>query len=104
MYEHGHERLEVYKLAVEVADWAVLVPVPAYRRHLRDQLARAVDSVVLNIAGQPPGAVKRNHYRIALGSTAEVAAIIQLLKPPAAELRQQQLRRIGAMLAKLSRG
>ena len=107
MYEHGHERLEVFRLAVEVADWAVLVHVPAYRRHLREQLARAVDSIVLNIAegaGQPPGAAKRNHYRIALGSTGEVGAIVLLLKPVGGEERQQQLRRIGAMLSKLSRG
>src|SRR5688572_18684244 len=101
----AHERLDVYRLAVELARWAAAQPIPPSRRHLRDQLVRAADSVVLNIAegaGGEPGDARRNHFRIAAGSAAEVAAIIDLVLPNAGG-RVDELRRIGAMLAKLSR-
>ena len=51
----GHEKLTVYSVALGVARWAANVGV---RRTLKDQLVRAADSVVLNIAeaaGLPPG-------------------------------------------------
>jgi four helix bundle protein len=80
-----HEGLDCYKLAVQVSRWAAKQVFPAQRKHLRDQLVRAADSVVLNIAegaGRGPGDGRRNHYRIALGSAAEVAAIIDVQRPP----------------------
>ena len=101
----AHDRLDVYRLALEVARWAAVQPIPAARGHLRDQLVRAADSVVLNIAegaGGQPGAARRNHFRIAAGSAAEVAAIVDLVLPNAGD-KAHDLRRIGAMLAKLSR-
>jgi four helix bundle protein len=104
--EFNHEKLDVYRLSVEVARWAATVPVPSHRRHLRDQLARAADSVVLNLAegsGHPRGAARWNHYRIARGSAAEVCAVLDLLRPRDARERQVQLRRIAAMLSAMLR-
>ena len=40
---------DCYKPAREVADWAARQPIPAERKHLRDQLVRAA------------GAARRNH-------------------------------------------
>ena len=101
----AHERLDVYRLAVALARWAAAQPIPPSRKHLRDQLVRAADSVVLNIAegaGREPGDCRRNHLRIALASAAEVAAVVGLVIPNAGE-QLHDLRRLGAMLAKLSR-
>lgn len=102
----GHERLDVYVLALSVARWAAKQPIPAQRRHLRDQLVRAADSVVLNIAegaGQAPGDARRNHFRIAAGSASEVAAILDLIALPDGAARQDDLRRVVAMLSRLAR-
>ena len=96
----GHEKLTVYSVALGVARWAAAV---GTRRTLKDQLVRAADSVVLNIAeaaGLPPGDGRRHHFRIALGSAAEVAAAIDLI---GAVGPADDIRRVGAMLAKLSR-
>jgi four helix bundle protein len=104
--QFNHENLDAYRLSVQVARWAAKVPVPTQRRHLRDQLVRAADSVVLNIAegsGQEPGAARRNHYRIARGSAAEVCAVLDLLEPRGVEERQDQLRRVAAMLSVMLR-
>jgi four helix bundle protein len=104
--EFMHEGLDCYKLAVQVSRWAAKQVFPAQRKHLRDQLVRAADSVVLNIAegaGRGPGDGRRNHYRIALGSAAEVAAIIDVSDLPQGDERRAELRRIGAMLTGLSR-
>ena len=81
----GHERLDVYQIALGVARWAGAQVIPAARRHLRAQLVRAADSMVLNIAegaGHEPGESRRHHYRIALGSASEVAAVLDLVALP----------------------
>ena len=121
--ELGHERLDVYKLALEVARWAAQQPIPAQRKHLRDQLVRAADSVVLNGgprrsrdciaarrrrlpaegAGRELGDSRRNHFRIAAGSASEVAAVLDLVPLPGGPERQEELRRVVAMLTKLAR-
>ena len=96
----GHEKLTVYSVALGVARWAQEV---GARRSLKDQLVRAADSVVLNIAeaaGLPPGDARRHHFRIAIGSAAEVDAVIDLI---GAVGPAEDIRRVGAMLAKLSR-
>ena len=111
-YEFGHERLDVYRLAVDVARWAARQNFPTPRRHLQDQLLRAVDSMVLNLAegcGHGPGAAGlraagRHHLRLALGSAAESHAVLDLIALPGGTARQQELRRIGAMLVRLIRG
>ena len=99
----NHDKLECYAVALDVARWAARVKVPTGRKHLRDQLVRSADSMVLNIAeaaGLPPGDARRHHFRIALGSAAEVAAAIDLIGAPGPA---DDIRRVGAMLAKLSR-
>ena len=105
-FEFNHERLDCYQLAREVADWAVSQASPPERKHLRDQLTRAADSMVLNIAegsGKEAGAARRHPYNIALGSAAEVCAVLDLVRFPEGNARQDQLRRIGAMLYRMSR-
>jgi four helix bundle protein len=103
-----HERLDAYRLAVEVARWCARQSFPAVRRHLRDQLVRAADSMVLNLAeggGLERGCDgARHHFRIALGSAAEAAAVLDLADLPGGAERQQQLRRVGAMLRRLAGG
>ena len=102
----GHERLDVYQVALGVARWAARQVIPAARKHLRDQLVRAADSMVLNIAegaGREPGESRRNHYRIAAGSAAEVAAVLDLIALPGGPERQEELRRVCAMLTKMLR-
>ena len=100
-----HEKLDCYRLAVVVANWAAEQSMPVARKHLHDQLVRAADSVVLNIAEGSglKGDARRNHYRIANGSAAEVAAVLDLVHPPGAAERQAEVRRIVQMLSKLSR-
>lgn len=84
---------------------AANVRIPASRRHLRDQLGRAADSTVLNIAeGANRGrAAQVNHLRIAKGSAAETSAILALLQPHGSEEAQRTLRRIGVMLGAMTR-
>lgn len=105
-FTFGHERLDCYRLALDLANWAETVPIRPARKHLRDQLVRAADSVVANIAegsGKEPGAARRHHYGVALGSAAEVCAILDMVRPVDIGARQSQARRIGAMLTKMSR-
>ncbi len=104
-HRFGHETLDVYRLVLEVARWFPTVTAPRGRASLKDQGCRAADSVVLNIAegrGRGGGAGK-NHFRIALGSAAEFSAVLDLLEPRDGAIYHQKIRRIGAMLARLSR-
>ena len=101
-HHFDHENLDVYRLALEVARWcrrARLGPT-----HLRSQLTRAADSVVLNVAeGRARGGdAGRNHYRVALGSAAEACAALDLTTSSDAAVQQAKLRRVGAMLRRLS--
>jgi four helix bundle protein len=77
-----HERLDVYHVALEYR--RSLAPLAKVRgiAPLRDQLFRAADSVVLNIAegaGRNSHADKQRHYEIAKGSATESAAALDLL-------------------------
>jgi len=104
-YRFDHENLDAYKIALEVARACVMLRVAPGRAHLRDQLVRAADSVVLNLAeGRARGGdAGRNHYRIAAGSAAEACACLDLVGTPEAAAQQPKLRRIGAMLHGLRR-
>jgi four helix bundle protein len=82
---HGADRLRVYHLALQ---WAAaiqqLVASLDVRPALLDQLLRAVDSVVLNIAeGASHHLVGRKvyHYRVALASAGEAKAALARLRP-----------------------
>lgn len=99
-----HEHLDCYRLAVTVSRWVSKARFPPRCASLTDQAVRASQSVVLNTAegaarGGPAG---RNHFRIALGSAAELCAVLDLVDLPEAADRQAELRRIGAMLRRLS--
>jgi four helix bundle protein len=96
----------VYRLALAIARWAGAQAIPTSRKHLRDQLVRAADSMVLNIAegsGREPGDARRNDFRIAAGSAAEVGSILDLVALRDGAERQKELRRVVAMLTKLAR-
>ncbi len=54
-------------------------------------------------AGLPGGGAGKNHFRIALGSAAEVCAVLDLVQSGDAAYFQRRLRRIGAMLARMSK-
>ena len=71
-----HERLDVYRLALDFLVFAnqVLEPLPRGRAHLCDQLTRASTSIVLNLAegaGKHSKADKRCYYLTARGSATE---------------------------------
>jgi four helix bundle protein len=100
----AHERLDCYQLALALAHWAAAAAIPPQRKHLREQLVRAADGVVLAIAEGSglSGDARRHHYRIALGSACEVAAIVDLLAPrDHAEVRERIVR-IASMLSKMA--
>ena len=96
----NHEKLEVYQVALSVARAVAAVRVGC---GLKDQLTRAANSIVLNIAegAARRGDAQKNHYRIALGSAAEVAAGLDLARVDGEVAHD--IRRVGAMLARLSR-
>lgn len=79
-----HDRLDAYQVALEFSAWVNRISprIPRGRSHLRDQIVRASDSIVLNIAegSAVRGKVGTNHYRIALRSTAECNAAVRLLE------------------------
>jgi len=80
----AHEKLDVYEMALDFLVLAhdVIERLPRGRGHLADQLTRASTSIVLNIAegaGKFSGPDKRRYYLSAAGSTAECAAIFDVL-------------------------
>jgi four helix bundle protein len=79
-----HERLDVYRLALDFLVFAhqVLEVLPRGRGHLSDQLTRASTSIVLNVAegaGKHSKADKRRYYLSARGSATESAALLDVL-------------------------
>ena len=109
-----HERLDVYRVALEFIVLAddTIAQLPRGRSHLADQLHRAATSIVLDIAGgagkfsRPD---KRRYYLSAAGSATECAAIFdvfQLLRLVSAERHTEAktlLERIASMLIKLAK-
>ena len=82
--DFAHERLVVYRRACEfLTDVAALLRgLPRGEAALADQLRRAGDSVLLNIAegaGRVSGREKAHHYEIARGSAAECAAALAII-------------------------
>ena len=66
---------------------------------------RAADGIVLAIAEGSglSGDARRHHYRIALGSACEVAAIVDLLAPREHTELRERIVRIAAMLSQMAR-
>jgi four helix bundle protein len=80
-----HCRLPAYIESVKFVDWALHYLKPAFKGslapNLADQLARASTSISLNIAegsGRWHKKDKSHFYQIAMGSTSECAAILEL--------------------------
>ena len=108
----GHERLDVYRLAIVYVSWvyAKASTLKGIHRHARDQWLRASQSVPLNIAegnGKTGEADRRRYFEIARGSALECAAIQDVLvvgktlnKQESRE-RKLELDRIVAMLTRL---
>jgi len=102
-YKLDHELLAAYQVSLDFARWAASISFPQGRSHLRDQLVRAADSVVLNIAegtGRGRGRARQNHYRMARGSLCECAAVLDLLGESE---RKVQASKVDAMLRGLLR-
>ena len=104
-FQFSHRRLDVYHVAVQFVTFVDRIPPRwfAGRADRRVQLARAADSIVLNIAegaSQAPSKAKFNHYRIALASAGECDAILQLLAARRCPVSagHKLLARVGAML------
>ena len=100
-----YEKLDCYRLSVSVNRWFSRAGFPRGRSHLRDQGLRASDSVVCNIAEgcSKKGTVGgKNQLLIALGSAGECCAVLDCVSLSGSVEQQGKLRRIGAMLFKLS--
>jgi four helix bundle protein len=83
MNEFDHERLEVYKRAIEFVVLAndVVEQLPRGRGYLADQLQRAATSIPLNVAegaGEFVPKEKARFYRMARRSATESAAILDV--------------------------
>jgi four helix bundle protein len=108
-----HERLDVYRLALDFLVFAhqLLEKVPRGHSHLRDQLTRASTSIVLNLAegaGKHSKADKRRYYLSARGSATESAALLDvlsrlgLLEERGHQAGKEMLVRVVSMLIKLA--
>jgi four helix bundle protein len=107
----GHDGLDVYKVAVELARFVRTLPVRRGEAALYSQLRRAADSSALNVAE----AVGRNlrdqqqHFFVARGSAAECAAALDILGAIDAITQEQRwhgrelVARAVAMLTRLAR-
>ena len=101
----GHEKLDCYRLAVEVGLWLKAAEFPKGDAGLKDQALRACRSIALNIAEGNAGDGKRraNYFNIARGSAAEVAACLDFVELAGAAEQKDKLRRINRMLFRMSR-
>jgi four helix bundle protein len=79
---HAVERLDCYRLALELAAFAPTL-VPRGHASLKDQLERVTTSCILNLAegwGRFQSRAKSHFYAIAHGSALESAAVVDLLR------------------------
>jgi four helix bundle protein len=88
MNDFEHERLDVYRAAIEflVAADEVATHLPKGRAYLVDQLRRAATSIALNIAegaGEFSPGDKARFYRMARRSATECAAILDVCRATA---------------------
>ncbi len=108
-----HEKLDVYRLAIQYAAWAfeASIRLKSNHRHARDQWIRASQSIPLNIAegnGRTTPADRRRYFEIARGSVFECAAIQDILSVSdglnecESQARKAILDRLAAMLSKLA--
>ena len=111
MISFGHEKLDVYRAAIEYVGWAyhLCEGLRGYR-NAKDQLLRASQSIPLNIAegnGKATEGDRRRYFEIARGSALECAAaqdvmeICGAITSTRSEQGKQLLDRIVAMLTKM---
>ena len=79
-----HEKLDVYRVSLDFATWSYehCRSLKGPDRHARDQLLRASQSIVLNIAegcGKVSAADRGRFLQIASGSARECGAILDIL-------------------------
>ena len=105
------ERLDVYRVALEFRQSLGILDTVRNISALRDQIFRASDSIVLNIAegaGRIARADKRRHYSYALGRAMECGAALALLhargalRVEAYEIRRMTIIRVIQMLYRLA--
>ncbi len=99
-----HENLIAYQLALDLARWLrYQARFPRREATLRDQAQRAADSAVLNLAEGccREGKDRLYHFRVAKGSASECCAVFDLVAVDGAGERQEQLRRIVALICGL---
>jgi four helix bundle protein len=109
----GHERLDVYRAAIESVGWVYrLCEGIKGHRNAKDQLLRASQAIPLNIAegnGKATDGDRRRYFEIARGSALECGAIQDVLEVCGALSAEENARakavldRIVAMLTKLGR-
>jgi four helix bundle protein len=85
MHTFDHEKLDVYRAAIEFVILVdkVVEQFPRGRAYLADQLLRAGTSISLNIAegaGEYSGSEKIRFYRMAKRSATECASILDICK------------------------
>ena len=85
MAQFDHERLDVYRVAIDFVALAndVVEHLPRGRGHIAEQLQRASLSVPLNIAegaGEFSSKDKKRFYRMALRSATECAATLDVCR------------------------
>ena len=108
----SHEKLDVYRYAINYVSWAFQQCGTLHRahRHAKDQWLRASQSIPLNIAegnGKSTSNDRRKYFEVARGSALECAAIQDVLRICGAldatphEERKRQLDRIAIMLSRL---
>lgn len=109
----AHEKMDVYRVALEFARRVLelVEPLPRLHKGLIDQLTRASQSVVLNIAegaGRYRPLDKRKFYLAAMGSAHECAAVIDLLRASGqldektCSVEKERAARVVEMLTKLA--
>ena len=114
MPQLDHEKLDVYQAAIQFLRMAYETAenLPRGNAHLGDQLRRAAISIPLNIAegaGEFSPADKARFYRMALRSSTECAAILDVCRAlgmqdePARLERRDLLVRIVSMLTRLAK-
>ncbi len=113
MPQFDHEKLDVYKVAMEfiISIDAIVEQFPRGRAYLVDQLQRAGTSVLLNIAegaGEYASNEKGRFYRMAKRSVTECAGIfdicvrLKLIEEIQYKQGRELLVRIVAMLTKMA--
>jgi len=108
----GHEKLDVYRLAIGYVEWVYEKAgnLNGIHRSARDQWLRASQSMPMNIAegnGKTAEADRRRYFEIARGSALECAAIQDVLvagkalEEKESQERKIELDRIATMLSRL---